>query len=301
VDVGDIEDIDKVLGFCRPHDKDLHNTVQEYYKHFFVCSGEADWPASFVDTNIGALLHSMKTTGKHFPVKIKVSVCDLKTKTSSDPATERTGFDILVFPDMIRFRDVTPQTVSNLFAYLTANNNDKNNGVNDHSHDEALNNLDHNTNSSNNNNNDTYSTDNNSTDNSSCDGYNNDNNIDDLQAAIEPLTSKFLFVCTDKTKDLRCGYCGPILVDEFNKQLAEGDEDVCVSGVTHVGGHSFAGNVLVFPPGDWLGYVSPSVVPKIIKHYTNEYQEGQIIEELFRGKMAVVPPVSAPTPSPPTA
>ena len=32
---------------------------------------------------------------------------------------------------------------------------------------------------------------------------------------------------------------------------------VALYKTSHVGGHKYAGNVIVYPPGDWLGYVTP--------------------------------------------
>ena len=69
---------------------------------------------------------------------------------------------------------------------------------------------------------------------------------------IYPLKYKHtIFVCTHGAVDKRCGYCGPILFDVINdrlKQLKLADQ-VVVGQTSHVGGHSYAGNVIVYPSG----------------------------------------------------
>mmetsp|Transcript_54264 Transcript_54264/g.150965 ORF Transcript_54264/g.150965 Transcript_54264/m.150965 type:complete len:268 (-) Transcript_54264:210-1013(-) len=66
------------------------------------------------------------------------------------------------------------------------------------------------------------------------------------------------FVCAHANRDARCGYCGPRLVDAI-KTSASG---VHVRKCSHVGGHAYAGNVLVFKggQGDFYGYVTPQRV-----------------------------------------
>ena len=64
-------------------------------------------------------------------------------------------------------------------------------------------------------------------------------------------SSAHVFVCTHASRDARCGVCGPALVDAFRAAVAADSElrgRVEVRGCSHVGGHKYAGNVLVFAP-----------------------------------------------------
>lgn len=82
-----------------------------------------------------------------------------------------------------------------------------------------------------------------------------------------PLFVPQVFVCAHTTRDARCGYCGPALCDKFN---ALGDVEV--RKCAHIGGHVYAGNVIVYhapgdegeqSAGDWFGYVRPEDVDAI--------------------------------------
>jgi hypothetical protein len=96
----------------------------------------------------------------------------------------------------------------------------------------------------------------------------------------------YVFVCVHKNRDERCGFVGPLLVNEFKKQLASTDLDVQVHGISHVGGHKFAGNVLIYLPGDkgytatWYGRVTQCRVADVINQ---TLINRRIISELLRG------------------
>lgn len=99
----------------------------------------------------------------------------------------------------------------------------------------------------------------------------------------EPLEGTHILVCTHGARDERCGNCGPLLVDAFRRRLEEaGYEDVHVHPSTHVGGHRYAGNVLVYPGGVWYGYVRPPDVSRVLEAHLDEHA---VWEEHYRGEM----------------
>ena len=129
-----------------------------------------------------------------------------------------------------------------------------------------------------------------------------------------PVTSPTILICGHNTRDSRCGILGPLLRAEFESCLegrkqpdgslerqawALGLQDEIlntkVALVSHVGGHAFAGNVIVYlPPGLLLrnGQVSPlagmgiwygRVEPKHVWGIMETVQRGEVIEELLRG------------------
>lgn len=103
--------------------------------------------------------------------------------------------------------------------------------------------------------------------------------------AHEPLPGQHIFVCAHEARDERCGLCGPPLLARFRAEIAErglGDE-VFVHQASHVGGHHFAGNILIYPSGDWYGLVTPADVPRLIETCI---LRSDILTDRWRGRMA---------------
>ncbi|XWS40688.1 hypothetical protein CRYUN_Cryun17cG0017100 [Craigia yunnanensis] len=107
----------------------------------------------------------------------------------------------------------------------------------------------------------------------------------------ETFTGSYVFVCAHGSRDKRCGVCGPALIQKLNEEIElRGLKDqVFVSACSHIGGHKYAGNLIIFSPdsegkimGHWYGYVTPDDVPEFLdKHIA----KGEIIERLWRGQM----------------
>ena len=128
-------------------------------------------------------------------------------------------------------------------------------------------------------------------------------------------TTPTIFICGHHSRDTRCGTLGPILRSEFisctrmigrrpgyDRSTFEGSEAmrlVCQSRValtSHVGGHAFAGNAIIYIPRDftlpdgrnsplagkgiWYGRVEPRHVWGIVEE---TFKRGTVIEELLRG------------------
>ena len=133
----------------------------------------------------------------------------------------------------------------------------------------------------------------------------------------EAIRCPTILICTHGGRDQRCGILGPVLIKEFEAQVKalEGAEllklqpgsdsnfdahAVNVGGLSHVGGHKWAGNVIIYIPpeyqvrhedgsvvlsplagkGIWYGRVEPKHVDGIIKQ---TILGGSIIQEMFRG------------------
>ncbi|KAJ7176772.1 Sucrase/ferredoxin-like-domain-containing protein [Mycena filopes] len=81
-----------------------------------------------------------------------------------------------------------------------------------------------------------------------------------------------IYVCTHGARDCRCGDMGGAvfraLRDELDRRVLADPTDpaksVVLGEVGHVGGHTFAANILVFPHGEWLGMLTPEVVPHVL-------------------------------------
>ncbi len=102
-------------------------------------------------------------------------------------------------------------------------------------------------------------------------------------APSTPLTGVHVFVCVHAARDERCGRCGPPVIAALREACAaEGMADATVRATSHVGGHKYAGNVLIYPSGAWYGYVRPADARRIVRDHI---REGRIVEELCRGRM----------------
>ncbi|QPG75714.1 hypothetical protein FOA43_003073 [Brettanomyces nanus] len=100
------------------------------------------------------------------------------------------------------------------------------------------------------------------------------------------LLKDYVLVCGHYKRDIRCGLLGPLVKAEFEKafQLAQvPKEKVGLGYISHIGGHSFAANVLIFKKnGDviWYGRVEQRNVQGIV---LKTVLGNEIIEELYRG------------------
>jgi len=112
--------------------------------------------------------------------------------------------------------------------------------------------------------------------------------------------SPLIMICGHGSRDSRCGVMGPLLRSEFEQQidkLWKGRLQAApeVSIVSHIGGHVFAGNVIIYHPpsmsphplagkGIWYGRVEPKHVEGILKATVGQ---GKVIKMLFRGGLDV--------------
>ncbi|KAK4138626.1 Sucraseferredoxin-like protein [Trichocladium antarcticum] len=146
---------------------------------------------------------------------------------------------------------------------------------------------------------------------------------------VRDVTEVVVLICGHGGRDQRCGVFGPVLRDEFEARLPEKGVEVLggpvevevevevegregvqgvqgqgegrnyaarVGLVSHIGGHKFAGNVIIYLPpglktrdgaahplaghGIWYGRVEPRHVEGVIEETV---LKGRVIEELFRG------------------
>ncbi|KAI5357991.1 Putative thioredoxin-like ferredoxin, Thioredoxin-like superfamily [Septoria linicola] len=123
-----------------------------------------------------------------------------------------------------------------------------------------------------------------------------------------------VLICGHGGRDDRCGKLGPVLKEEFQEKLqrqnirllehAPGPEDeqadvktagyrptARVGTISHIGGHKWAGNVIIYIPpsftknllagkGIWYGRVGPEHVEGIV---SKTIIDGKVIKDLFRG------------------
>lgn len=118
-----------------------------------------------------------------------------------------------------------------------------------------------------------------------------------------------VLICGHGGRDERCGTLGPLLRDEFEEKLERQNIKVMkeapdhieeqqagiptarVGTISHIGGHKWAGNVIIYIPpsftdhplagkGIWYGRVGPEHVEGII---SQTIIDGKVTKDLFRG------------------
>lgn len=74
---------------------------------------------------------------------------------------------------------------------------------------------------------------------------------DSLEAAKKLSLTHVILVCVHMNRDSRCGKLGPAIIEALKEVVKEKglEGKVDVFGCSHVGGHKYAGNVIVYPGG----------------------------------------------------
>ncbi|XP_060191580.1 altered inheritance of mitochondria protein 32-like [Lycium barbarum] len=229
---------DVKFGFKRSemYESKLAGTATSYDRHLFLCYKSHDtWPprveASDTDLLPKLLSNALKARKDDIKIKTLLTVCEVRDDM------EVSDGDILIFPEMIKYRDLKESDVDAFVDDVLVNGNPWSSGLQ------------------------------------------------------ESLSGSYVFVCAHNNRDRRCGVCGPILIEEFSKAIeSKGLKDkVHVTACSHIGGHKYAGNVIIFSSGKdgeivghWYGYVTPNDVPVLLDEHIGE---GKVIERLWRGQM----------------
>ncbi|KAK4347745.1 hypothetical protein RND71_034084 [Anisodus tanguticus] len=240
---GNSEDIvadDVKFGFKRPemYELKLSGTATVYDRHVFLCyKSHETWPSHVESSDSDPL-------PKLFAATLKARKDDIKLKTVLTICEVHediglSGGDVLIFPEMIKYRNLMESDVDAFVEDVLVNGKPWTSGPQ------------------------------------------------------EPLSGSYVFVCSHNNRDRRCGVCGPILIEEFGKAIGSRDlkNEVHVTACSHVGGHKYAGNLIIFSAdkegkiaGHWYGYVTPDDVPILLDEHI---REGKVIERLWRGQMGL--------------
>lgn len=107
---------------------------------------------------------------------------------------------------------------------------------------------------------------------------------------------EYLIVCCHAARDARCGYLGPRLAQALSKNLSVKSQshntDSTVIMSSHVGGHKYAGNLIVYGkrfPGVWFGGLSAEVADEFMDHLLSlkdsvDAAEDQYLSHYWRGQ-----------------
>ncbi|KAI4306237.1 hypothetical protein L6164_029529 [Bauhinia variegata] len=237
-DTGSINS-DAEFGFLRPdfRQSPLVGTVEFYQRHVFLCyKNPRVWPPRIEAAEfdrLPRLLYAAVRARKNDMEKTHLTICE------GHDGTETSNGDVLIFPDMIRYRRLTHFDVETFVEEVLVKDNEW------------------------------------------------------LPGTPEALKGAYVFVCSHGSRDRRCGVGGPVLVSRFREEIElHGLQGrVFVSPCSHIGGHKYAGNIIIFRPnvngevtGHWYGYVTPDDVPALLQRHI---LKGEIYDILWRGQMGL--------------
>lgn len=231
---------DVEFGFFRPdfRQNPVVGTVQHHDRHVFLCyKNPRNWPprieAAEFDRLPRLLSASLAARKGDLNKETRLTICEGRD------GTETSNGDVLIFPDMIRYRRLTHFDVDTFVEEVLIKGGEW------------------------------------------------------LPGYPEKLKGCYIFICCHGSRDRRCGVCGPPLVTRFKEEveLHGLQGKVSISPCSHVGGHKYAGNVIIFRPsvngevtGHWYGYVTPDDVPSLLEQHI---MKGEIVEWLWRGQMGM--------------
>ena len=120
--------------------------------------------------------------------------------------------------------------------------------------------------------------------------------------SITDVKKPVVLICSHNARDNRCGILGPLLHKEFKRQLGRlglHDLQENIGMCSHIGGHKWAGNLIMYIPpgwakragasenssalegrGVWYGRVEPKHIEGLIKE---TIFGGRVVEDLCRG------------------
>lgn len=102
---------------------------------------------------------------------------------------------------------------------------------------------------------------------------------------------KLILVCIHMARDKRCGRAGPLILSELKKQLESSDSSasnrIQICGSSHIGGHKYAGVLIVYPENQWYGRISKATITKLLNvllhRDVNEEDTSGFMEKCHRG------------------
>ncbi|XP_072963809.1 uncharacterized protein [Typha angustifolia] len=230
---------DLVVGFGRPEFRReaVVGTVQAYDRHVFLCYKSPEtWPrnveaaeSEILPRTLAAAIKARKGDMRR---KARLTICEGEDGTDSSDA------DVLIFPDMIKYRRLTHLDVDNFVEEVLVKDSKW------------------------------------------------------LLGVAETLSGSYIFVCAHGSRDKRCGFCGPVLIEKFQEEInARGLQgQVSIGSCSHIGGHKYAGNVIIFSningevTGHWYGYVAPDDVNDLLEQHIGK---GKIVDRIWRGQMGL--------------
>jgi len=244
-------------GFKIEEEDQLYGQVKGWSTHILVATGKTDWVRDVADEK-GSLMEAIekKADVKISNGKLMLSASNIPTPTHSSDYEEPTT--VLLLPAFIVIENVTPKSVNTLISeYIN----------------KAPTNM------------------------TPLGPVSIPASLPDTLPTAEQLTSRpsphraLILLCSQKTRDARCGQSAPLLRKEMERHLRvcglyrdlddERPGGVGIYFISHVGGHKYSANVMVYRKANAFGLdnvergkLAGEVCPPPSKGSPDEVQEG---------------------------
>lgn len=253
----------------------LWGSVKPWQHHLLVATGKTDWVHSVTDES-GSLAKALDASQDSWKFATKGRV--IISNSSLPPPDEHFEWDgtdvkdkptsLLILPEFLVLNNITPNSASSdLNAVMTALQKQQTQEVSEKLPKSILSSISFPSTS---------------------------------KTSLAPCPDlAYILLCSHRTRDKRCGITAPILQKAFHERLAELDlyrdasDDrpggVRVSMVSHVGGHKYAANVIIYTKSGqaiWLARIKPEHVEKVLECCV---LKGQVFPELLRGAFKTNP------------
>lgn len=93
---------------------------------------------------------------------------------------------------------------------------------------------------------------------------------------------KLVLVCVHGSRDKRCGRAGPQIIEEMKNEISKQllpQNEIIIAESSHIGGHKYAGTLVVYPDGLWYGHVSKRNAKELLENIIN----GTSFKKCLRG------------------
>ncbi|CAG8981379.1 hypothetical protein HYALB_00013659 [Hymenoscyphus albidus] len=244
-------------GFKIDEEDKLYGHVKGWSTHVLVATGKTDWVRDVADEK-GSLMEAIEKKADVKPTngKLMLSASNIPTPTHSSDYSEPTT--VLLLPAFVIIENVTPKSVNTLIS-------------------EYINPAPTNT--------------------TPLGPISIPQSLSDPLHTAEQLTSRpsphraLILLCSQKTRDARCGQSAPLLRKEFERHLRisglfrdlndERPGGVGIYFISHVGGHKYSANVMIYRKANAFGLdqvarakVGDDNFPKPAKGIEGEEQMG---------------------------
>ena len=249
-------------GLAIDREKPLKKTVPPYTRHIVLCTGKSDWTSKIDDDPcVEPIIKRIREGLSRLPGRTLITASSFSMESRLDSKEPAEGLHGLrIFPEGHEYTWYRnrPAGLDKFFEYLQNRSKNPNAEMTSISNYQRL----------------------------------DSNSGNGLYWRSSPCPT--ILTCSHNSRDSRCGVLGPLLYSEFRREIALQNQTsanprhVDTGMISHVGGHAFAGNVILYFPtfhplagcGLWYGRVEPKHVEGILEATV---RKGIIIKDLFRG------------------
>lgn len=238
------------------------DSVKSYQRHIVICIGQSyeKWAEKIDKSNpyVSSISQYIKQLNLSYDVRVTVTDQSTDINDTAYSVTDMNSkADIMLYPEMIKFHACSIDDIKYIIDECI---------VSEKSHTYIKNKF-----------------------------SNTDNNTNiqpyvQLRDGIQytPIDTTDVLVCAHKLRDKRCGIMGGTLIKSLHDTATQHNvsDKIRVLSTSHVGGHKYAANVIIYPHGEWLGRITPCQSDSIIQAYImNDSTQYELLQPWLRGKI----------------